>query len=332
MTATVTLADLLSPLSPDRFVREVFEVRPMLFEARGRAFDGLFGIERVDEMLSSLTTRSALVRLYRNGEPVARKDYERVRRLAGERHRDFIDYDAVVDQHLNGATINLRFVERRSAALAALCRECATVFASASHASAFLTPPRSHGLRPHYDLIDAFMLQVSGEKRWDVWVEDCNRLALRTRGYDPETVRRQVAARPPDHSFLLRPGDVLYLPRGFTHVTYSNADCRPSLHVAVSVDPVRTHDVVQTEAERLLETYKGRYDLRRCVRAAGASAFPDESAQVAAIVETQFEAFVEDLAARVAGLDGAIDGARAYDPNPSGGSLDDIAGRLERRT
>lgn len=35
--------------------------------------------------------------------------------------------------------------------------------------NAYLTPPHSQGFAPHYDDIEAFILQIEGKKRWKIY-------------------------------------------------------------------------------------------------------------------------------------------------------------------
>lgn len=44
--------------------------------------------------------------------------------------------------------------------------------------NAYLTPPGSQGFAPHYDDIDAFIMQLEGAKAWKVYVDPDNLLPL----------------------------------------------------------------------------------------------------------------------------------------------------------
>ncbi len=80
-----------------------------------------------------------------------------------------------------------------------------------------MTPASSRGFDPHYDVHDVFVLQVAGEKRWVIhepvhalpfadepWSQHADAVAAR-------------AASTPTIDTVLRPGDALYLPRGWLH-------------------------------------------------------------------------------------------------------------------
>ena len=97
-------------------------------------------------------------------------------------------------------------------------------------ANVYLTPPGSQGFAPHYDDIEAFVLQLEGKKRW--------------RLYDPRSAD-EVLPRNSSANFeqsdlgecildaVLEPGDLLYFPRGVIHQAVTQ-DENHSLHVTVS--------------------------------------------------------------------------------------------------
>ena len=105
-------------------------------------------------------------------------------------------------------------------------------------ANAYLTPAASRGLAPHWDDVEVFVLQVEGAKSWKVW-------GWEPRAGGPGGERRRrgggegtgapLASSPsgdlderslgePALEVVLRPGDVLYLPRGTVHAAAADVD------------------------------------------------------------------------------------------------------------
>lgn len=64
---------------------------------------------------------------------------------------------------------------------------------------------------PHVDAYDVFLLQAQGRRRWDI-----SRKPQRVRSH-PQLDLKLVAAFKPQHSWILEPGDMLYLPPGVAH-------------------------------------------------------------------------------------------------------------------
>ncbi|TGZ55486.1 hypothetical protein CRM22_010396 [Opisthorchis felineus] len=97
-------------------------------------------------------------------------------------------------------------------------------------ANVYLTPPGSQGFAPHYDDIEAFVLQLEGTKRWRVYAprDESEKLAC-----DPSPNFTQEEIGEPILTATLKPGDVLYFPRGYIHQAETSEDAH-SLHLTIS--------------------------------------------------------------------------------------------------
>jgi hypothetical protein len=108
--------------------------------------------------------------------------------------------------------------------------------------NAYYTPRAAQGLPVHHDTHDVFVLQVSGEKRWLVY-KPALELPLRNQKYSAE----MGGPGEPVHDLVLRPGDMLYLPRGWLHEALtSDSD---SLHLTVGVNVVTWLDAFKAALE-----------------------------------------------------------------------------------
>jgi bifunctional lysine-specific demethylase and histidyl-hydroxylase NO66 len=105
------------------------------------------------------------------------------------------------------------------------------------HVNAYVTPPGSQGFGSHFDQQDAFILQVEGSKDWTLREPALARpLAheswdhLRQRpGWDAARLEETC----PWRRLTLRPGDCLWLPRGWVHSARSGQVM--SLHLTLSL-------------------------------------------------------------------------------------------------
>ena len=96
-------------------------------------------------------------------------------------------------------------------------------------ANSYLTPADSRGLAPHWDDVEVFVLQVEGAKAWKVWGWGKGKEEQGEGGrHRRKGVGAPLASAPsgdldersrgePALEVGLRPGDVLYLPRGTVH-------------------------------------------------------------------------------------------------------------------
>jgi bifunctional lysine-specific demethylase and histidyl-hydroxylase NO66 len=99
----------------------------------------------------------------------------------------------------------------------------------------YLTPRNGQGFRPHVDTHDVFILQLHGEKEWHV-ASPSNDLPLASAKQGP------MDSLPDFRKLTLRPGDTLYLPRGFPHEATTGSSS--SLHLTVGVYVYRWVDLV----------------------------------------------------------------------------------------
>ncbi|KAM6311894.1 ribosomal oxygenase 1 [Aegotheles albertisi] len=103
-------------------------------------------------------------------------------------------------------------------------------FGSMAGANTYLTPPGTQGFAPHYDDIEAFVLQLEGKKHWRVYSP---RTGAEVLPQFSSANLTQAELGEPMLETVLEAGDLLYFPRGFIH----QGNCLPdahSLHITVS--------------------------------------------------------------------------------------------------
>ncbi|MBC8056868.1 MAG: cupin domain-containing protein [Rhizobiales bacterium] len=74
------------------------------------------------------------------------------------------------------------------------------------------------GVGPHVDSYDVFLLQAHGRRRWRIG-------RARSRELVPDVPLKVLAHFDPETSFLLEPGDMLYLPPGWAHDGVAEGEC-----------------------------------------------------------------------------------------------------------
>ena len=150
-----------------------------------------------------------------------------------------VDVDTALDGYAQGATVVINDVAALWPPLTAHRNKMEHELQIPISANLYLTPEGERGFNPHYDMDDTFILQMEGVKEWVVWD------AVSWPGEDDATTtsplrdqRAHIHDTPPDTvprwHFMMHPGDVLYIPRGVTHVAATTADA-PSLHVTFAV-------------------------------------------------------------------------------------------------
>ena len=144
--------------------------------------------------------------------------------------------DAVLRLFADGSTVVLQGLHRLWPPLIEFADQLAADLGHPTQVNAYITPPSSRGFSPHYDVHDVFVLQVAGEKHWRIH-EPVLRDPLRTQPWDARAADVAAAAEgEPVIDAVLRPGDALYLPRGFLHSATALGEI--SAHLTVGVHSV----------------------------------------------------------------------------------------------
>lgn len=141
--------------------------------------------------------------------------------------------------YLDGCSVVINHADRLSPCIAALCDDLQLSFPHA-YANTYLTPPNSQAVPPHADDRDVLVLQVLGSKTWKVYQkipvpypyphEQVGKAGLDV----PEAVTQGEVLI----EVVLKPGDVLYMPRGYVHQARATKS-EPSFHVTIAL---ATHD------------------------------------------------------------------------------------------
>ncbi|NWY52985.1 RIOX1 oxygenase, partial [Chionis minor] len=213
---------LVAPVAPEEFVGQYWERAPLLVR-RGDPgyYAGLFSTADFDAAL-----RGGQVDF---GTHLDVTSYaEGVRETHNPSGRAL---PAVVwDFYQNGCSLRLLSPQTFSTTVWHFLSILQEHFGSMAGANTYLTPPGTQGFAPHYDDIEAFVLQLEGKKHWRVYSP---RTGAEVLPQFSSANLTQAELGEPMLETVLEAGDLLYFPRGFIH----QGDCLPdahSLHITVS--------------------------------------------------------------------------------------------------
>ena len=219
--------------------------RPLLATASElpRSFDDLLDLDGVDELLSRRGLRTPFLRMAKDGVVVDSGRYTRSGGV-GAAIGDQVDDTAVTRLFADGTTIVLQALHRLWPPIIEFAGALAGELGHPIQVNAYVTPPSSRGFDAHYDIHDVFVLQLAGEKRWIVH-EPVHEWPLRSQPWTQRRrqVERAVAETAPTIDTVLRPGDALYLPRGFLHSAEALGDV--SAHLTVGIHVVTRQALVE---------------------------------------------------------------------------------------
>jgi len=145
-----------------------------------------------------------------------------------------IKKETVEDLIKQGNTIQFHQPQRFSKSIHQLIELFESQFKSLAGCNVYLTPEKTQGLAPHYDNIDAFVIQLEGSKKWTFWTpkSDDEKLPIGSESVDiPENDLTEDLYE--KQEVLLEKGDFCYFPRGVIHC--AKATDSTSVHITISV-------------------------------------------------------------------------------------------------
>lgn len=274
-----TVEWLLGSKSIDEFAQQYYERAP-LHVVRDRAgfYDRFFSLAELERVIFSTEIAKEGLFATKDGTPAREDSY--VRKLdfsaTGGAPKTIIDADRVGTLFAHGCSIVVDRIQVHSSGMASLCRALEAFFRARAAANVYLTPGGgSQGFSAHYDTHDAVIIQIEGTKQWRLY-DWGTELALREQRHDA----KKHPAGELKQELEMRPGDLLYIPRGIMHEARSSDAL--SLHVTIGLYPTLWIDVV-TEA---LAAAREELVLRRSISVDAATNFgdPDVAAALARFV------------------------------------------------
>jgi ribosomal protein L16 Arg81 hydroxylase len=220
MATSYSLAQLLHPITPEVFLEEYFERRPLLVKRKDPDYyKDVLTRQDVDRVITTLHPHFPDVQIINAKQDVDTTDYCYPNNL--------IDVARLYQQFFAGGTILVGHLQEHLGRMADVCRSLEGEMSARFQANIYLTPAESKGFRRHWDGHDVFVLQVEGYKHWRVYDEQAV-LPLKGESFDPATARTDAEAT---MDFHLEAGDLFYLPRGLMHDAVTNEE--HSLHITV---------------------------------------------------------------------------------------------------
>jgi bifunctional lysine-specific demethylase and histidyl-hydroxylase NO66 len=232
--------DIITPLTPGKFFAEYWEKQPLVSKGRPpEFFTPLFSMGDVDRAICYFKPKPGRIDL------ITEEGFVRDNFLSGD---GTANVNLVIESYMKGSTVILSGLEQTWEPLTLFSRALEGCLNHPIAMAVYLSPPNFHGVKPHYDTQENFLLQVEGSKHWKVY-KPLHEFPPVEGSYAP--VPREKLSEPICET-TLNPGDALYIPRGFVHE--GMAGDKPSLHITVDVH-VRTwfdflHDALAAMAER----------------------------------------------------------------------------------
>ena len=252
----------LVSVDPDRFATE-FWGRSALLSAAGdlpAGFGDLLDSDAIDELLSSRGLRTPFLRVAKDGTTLPDRTFTGPGGV-GAGIADQVSDDKLVRLFGDGSTIVLQALHRTWPPILALCQSLAAELGHPVQANAYVTPPQNQGFSDHYDVHDVFVLQIEGQKRWQIHAPVLESPLRDQPWTDRRAAVAERAAEKPLIEAVLSPGDCLYLPRGFLHAAQALGGT--SIHLTIGVHTWTRHALADEVLRQALSALARQPEVRR---------------------------------------------------------------------
>lgn len=284
MSAAITsFDDLLAPMDRATFEREYLDRRPAYIEGGAEKFRAVMNWEILNRLLGMTTVWShQSLKLVLDKEPVPATEYAspapgrdggQVLRPEPERVRSWL---------ARGATLVANDIDQLTPELSTLARVMEEALGGKVQANLYLSSRRKQGFRVHYDTHDVFAIHCEGEKTWFVFEGRAEVPIAHPmfKNVPQEVHETQKGAL--WRGIRMKPGDLLYLPRGQYH--YALADEGGCIHIALGVTFPIGLDVVSYLFDRMVAEPLARRNLPRGDDAALAARLGELGERIAAVL------------------------------------------------
>lgn len=246
MAGPSALSRLLS-VGRDDFAEQFWARQALLTPAEQlpQDFTDLLDEQAVDELVARRGLRTPFLRMAKDGSTLGNRTFTAPGGV-GASIDDQVSDDKLVRLFAEGSTIVLQALHRVWPPIIDFCQRLAAELGHPVQANAYITPPQNQGFSHHYDVHDVFVLQLAGEKEWTIHSPVLSAPLRNQPWTDRRTDVEARSAEPPLIQTVLRPGDCLYLPRGFLHAARAHGVV--SSHLTLGVHSWTRYDL----AERLM--------------------------------------------------------------------------------
>lgn len=203
------LKKLIAPLSVQAFVDNFHSQLAYYGKGDAERFEDLFQWADVNECLANARTGDQFIRL-----------------IGEEGPGPYLSQHKLSEHISQGKTIVINSLQDVDPVIRAFCEDLSSELNTCVTVNCYVSNPSAQGFKMHYDAHDVFIVQTEGCKRWHVHP------ASELWPIDKYHSDMQAPNTKPYLDVVLKPGDILYIPRGHWHIAKA---IEPCVHLTVTV-------------------------------------------------------------------------------------------------
>lgn len=266
-----TFSALLAPLGEAQFFAEIYHRRPVHVPGGAAKAAQTFSWSALNTLLAMDVWDPSTLQLVLDRQRIPPASYSRNVLNRGQRQVMRPDAGKVMALIEDGASLVLNNVETLHPGILAVAEAIAARVGGKVSANLYCSWQSHQAFDSHYDRHEVYALQIDGEKVWQIYEGRMNTPIEHAAFYnipqeDCDRMKGKVAA-----TVTLRPGDLLYLPRGQFHDALASAEA--SIHLTFGCSEPTGLDWLSQLWERAVMDPAFRADLPRLDRPEDEAAF-----------------------------------------------------------
>jgi hypothetical protein len=253
----------LSGLVPDPAeFRNCPPTRPLVSHMPPGPIQAMLGLGDVDKLLGRMPLNRRMVSVVSQGRRSAASTYTWADQPSQPGFAEVVRPDKLTGKLDEGATVVLESLHRTWPVIGDLCRRLSYECGLPVSANAYLTPKAAQGFAHHYDTHSVLIVQTAGSKTWQLH-EPMLTDPLEHQPFRPEQLSEEDWTRlrtvTPALEVTLRPGDTLWIPRGWIHNGFATDEA--SLHLSLGFPALTAYWVANELVKRLDSSKELRAEL-----------------------------------------------------------------------
>ena len=260
MTINKTFSEILAPITEAEFFEEYYDKKPLHIPGDPDKFPNLMDFDILSRILglNSIWTADTLGLMLDNTQ-VPREKYCDPGSRDG-RNVLIPNAEKVGGFLQAGASVVAIDIDTLTPEISALADTLEDALSAKAQANLYFSSQRRQAFASHFDTHDVYAFHTVGEKVWRIYE---NR--------EPHPIRHAAFKVPPEQAkarrggvlmdVTMKPGDLLYIPRGQYHDALASDDF--AMHIAMGVTGIIGYDLVSALLERTMHDERFRVNFPR---------------------------------------------------------------------
>lgn len=229
------LGNLIDPVSKGEFFTKYWEKSHLYAPGNGkREFSSVFSLLDLDSALHYLQSSSTVNITGGPGPQNRASSFDTI---------DNTSWNTIYEKFCKGSTIIVNSLHKTWNPVSRLCANLCSEIGMEVQANLYVTPRNGKGFECHWDGHDVLVLQLNGTKNWDLYPQ-IDELPRPTHPGD-----KYVKLVNPIKHVTMKPGDVLYVPRGVPHEAQAGNEA--SSHLTIGLVATTWEDLMHASVHNL---------------------------------------------------------------------------------